>query len=294
MAEVNVSSGAVSGYEEMSFFEKILNSLSAKSSQLSATEQITMNLICAILIFFVGLTVIKIILSIARSILGRTKIDIIIINFLLSIARAGLLLLVFIAVLKQLGFETNSLVALIGAAGLAIGLALQSSLQNFAAGFMLIVFKPFKDGDFVELANTSGVVEKINIFSTTLRSADNKEITVSNGAIYGNTIVNYSSRNTRRIDLVVGISYESDLKKAKDLLKKIISEDTRILKDPAPEVAVSELANSSVNFVVRPWVANAEFWNVKFDLTEKIKLTFDANGIVIPYPQMAIHMKKVD
>ena len=176
----------------------------------------------------------------------------------------------------------------------AIGLALQNSLQNFAAGFMLIVFKPFKDGDFVELANTSGVVEKINIFSTTLRSGDNKEITVSNGSIYGNTIVNYSSRDTRRIDMVVGISYESDLKKAKELLYKIISEDARILKDPAPVVAVAELADSSVNLVVRPWVANAVFWDVKFDLTEKIKLTFDANGIVIPYPQMAVHLKKVD
>ena len=169
-----------------------------------------------------------------------------------------------------------------------------SSNSNFAAGFMLIVFKPFKDGDFVELANTSGVVEKINIFSTTLRSGDNKEITVSNGAIYGNTIVNYSSRDTRRIDLVISISYESDLKKAKELLIKILGEDPRILKDPAPEVAVSELADSSVNLVVRPWVANAAFWDVKFAITEKIKLTFDANGIIIPYPQMSVHLKKLD
>ena len=284
----------VAPVEPVSFFDKILNSLTAKSSTLSATEQITMNLICATLIFFVGLAVIKIILSIARKILSKTHIDVIMVNFLLSIARAALLLLVFIAVLKQLGFDTNSLVALIGAAGLAIGLALQSSLQNFAAGFMLIVFKPFKDGDFVELANTSGVVEKINIFSTTLRSADNKEITVSNGAIYGNTIVNYSARDTRRIDMVVGISYESDLKKAKELLVYIINQDARILKDPAPEVSVSELADSSVNFVVRPWVTNADYWNVKCALTENIKLTFDANGIIIPYPQMQVHLKKLD
>jgi small conductance mechanosensitive channel len=284
----------VAPVESLTFFDKILNSLTAKSSTLSATEQITMNIICAALIFFVGLAVIKIILSIARKILSKTHIDEIIVNFLLSIARAALLLLVFIAVLKQLGFDTNSLVALIGAAGLAIGLALQSSLQNFAAGFMLIVFKPFKDGDFVELANTSGVVEKINIFSTTLRSADNKEITVSNGAIYGNTIVNYSARDTRRIDMVVGISYESDLKKAKELLVYIINQDARILKDPAPEVSVSELADSSVNFVVRPWVSNSDYWNVKCALTENIKLTFDANGIVIPFPQMQVHLKKLD
>ena len=284
----------VTPVEPVSFLDKMLNSLTAKSSALSATEQITMNLICATLIFFVGLAVIKIILSIARKILNKTQIDVIIVSFLLSIARAALLLLVFIAVLKQLGFDTNSLVALIGAAGLAIGLALQSSLQNFAAGFMLIVFKPFKDGDYVELANTSGVVEKINIFSTTLRSADNKEITVSNGAIYGNTIVNYSARDTRRIDMVIGISYESDLKKAKELLVYIINQDARILKDPAPEVSVSELADSSVNFVVRPWVTNADYWNVKCALTENIKLTFDANGIIIPYPQMQVHLKKLD
>lgn len=257
-----------------------------------AFEKISSNILYASIIFIFGVMGTKVIVSIMRTLLNKTKIDIIIINFLLSIARAVALLMVFIAVLKQLGFDTNSLVALIGAAGLAIGLALQSSLQNFAAGFLLIVFKPFKDGDFVELANTSGVVEKINIFSTTLRSADNKEITVSNGSIYGNTIINYSSRETRRIDMLIGISYESDLKKAKELLQKLINEDTRILKEPVPDIAVSELAESSVNFVVRPWVKSSDYWAVKFELNEKIKLTFDANGIVIPYPQMFVHMKK--
>lgn len=256
--------------------------------------KLSSNLFFASLIFILGYLGSKIIISIARKILNKTKLDLIIIDFLLSILRVVTILIVLMAVLKQLGFDTNSLLALVGAAGLAIGLALQSSLQNFAAGFMLIIFKPFKNGDFVELVNTAGVVEKINIFSTTLRSGDNKEITVSNGSIYTNTIINYSSRNSRRIDLVIGISYESDLKKAKELLIKLINENTRVLKDPAPEVAVSELADSSVNFVVRPWVSTDAYWSVRFELIEKIKLTFDANGIVIPFPQMSVHLNKLN
>lgn len=272
----------------LGFIEKIINSITTQSSQ------VTLNIFWAIIILFVGYAFSKVLLSFIGAILRKTKMDAIIISFLLSIARAIILLMIFIAVLKQLGFYTDSLVALIGAAGLAIGFALQTSLQNFAAGFMLIIFKPFKNGDFVELANTSGVVEKINIFSTTLRSPDNKEITVSNGAIYANTIVNCSSRETRRIDLVVGISYDSDLKKAKNLILEMIQNNIKIIKDPAPLVAVSELAASSVNLVIQVWVVNSEYADIKFDLTEKIKLTFDANEIIIPYPQMYVHLNKVN
>lgn len=271
---------------EISFVDKTIKTLTTQGSEFA------INVVWAAIIFFAGMALSKILISILSKVLKRTKIDVIIIGFLLSIARFVILITVFIAVLKQLGVDTTSLVTLVGAAGLAIGFALQSSLQNFTAGFMLILFKPFKNGDLVELANTTGIVEKINIFSTTLRSGDNKEITVSNGSIYTNTITNYSARNTRRIDLIIGISYESDLKKAKEILIQIINEDPRVLKDPAPVVAVSELASSSVNLVVRPWVSTEKYWDVKFDITEKIKLTFDANGIVIPNPQMAVVLNK--
>lgn len=274
--------------EPLGFVDKMLNVLTSQSSEFA------INVIWAFVIFFVGLAVSKIIISILNTVLKKTKFDVIIIGFLLSIARFVIILMIFIAALKKLGVDTTSLVTLVGAAGLAIGFALQSSLQNFTAGFMLIVFKPFKNGDLVELGNTTGIVEKINIFSTTLRSGDNKEITVSNGSIYTNTITNYSARDTRRIDLIIGISYESDLKKAKEILNQIINDDQRILKDPAPVVAVFELASSSVDFVVRPWVSNANYWDVRFDLNEKIKLIFDANGIVIPYPQMSVHLNKIN
>jgi small conductance mechanosensitive channel len=274
--------------KQLGFIDKTLDTLTSQGGEFA------INLVWATIILFVGLIISRVLISILNSVLRKTKIDVIIIGFLISIARFVVLMMIFIAALKRLGLDTTSLVTLVGAAGLAIGFALQSSLQNLTAGFMLIVFKPFKNGDLVELANTTGIVEKINIFSTTLRSGDNKEITVSNGSIYTNTITNYSARDTRRIDLIIGISYESDLKKAKEILIQIIKEDPRILKDPEPVVAVFELASSSVNFAVRPWVSNANYWDVKFDLNEKIKLIFDANGIVIPYPQMSVHLNKTN
>ena len=196
------------------------------------------------------------------------------------------------AALDQLGVNTTSMIALIGAAGLAIGLSLQGTLQNLASGIMLIIFRPFKDGDFIEAAGVSGVVENIGIFTITMRTGDNKEVIVPNGQIYGGTITNNSSRNTRRVDMVFGIGYDDDLKKAKDILIKILEDDERILKDPEPLVAVSALAESSVNFNVRPWCAKSDYWNVYYDTHEKVKLTFDAEGISIPYPQMDVHVSK--
>lgn len=287
-AETVVATAAGTLPAELGFIEKTIKTLTTQGGEFAT------NLIWASIIVFAGLTISKVLISVLSNVLKKTKIDVIIIGFLVSIARFVILITVFIAALKRLGVDTTSLVTLVGAAGLAIGFALQSSLQNFTAGFMLIIFKPFKNGDLVELTNTIGIVEKINIFSTTLRSGDNKEITVSNGSIYTSIITNYSARKTRRVDLIVGISYESDLKKAKDILTKILNDEPRVLKDPAPIVAVSELANSSVNFVVRPWVATDDFWPVKFDLTEKIKLKFDENGIVIPYPQMYVHLNKTN
>jgi small conductance mechanosensitive channel len=180
----------------------------------------------------------------------------------------------------------------VGAAGLAVGLSLQDSLKNFAAGVMMIVFRPFKVGDFIEAGGTSGVVETINIFSTTMRTGDNREVIVPNGTIYGGTIVNYSARDTRRIDMTFGIGYEDDIRRAKDIMQRILEEDDRVLKDPEPTIGLSELADSSVDFVVRPWVKTADYWSVRFDLNERIKLAFDENGISIPFPQMHVHLDK--
>lgn len=250
------------------------------------------NIVFALLIFIVGRIVARFIVNIARKLLTRSGMDEMLVDFVSSIANTVLLLFVVIAALNQLGVDTTSLIALLGAAGLAIGLALQNSLQNFAAGVMIILLKPFKSGDFVEAGGVSGVVEKIHIFSTTMRTGDNREITVPNGAIYGGTITNYSARETRRIDMVFGIGYDDDIRKARDILNQLLAADERILKEPEPLVAVSELADSSVNFVVRPWVKSGDYWPVHFDLTEKVKLAFDENGISIPYPQMDIHLEK--
>lgn len=250
-------------------------------------------IILAIAIFVIGKWVVKIIVNLVKKLLARSgSMDEMLINFVASIVNAVLLLFVIIAALDQLGVDTTSLVALIGAAGLAIGLALQGSMQNFAAGVMILVFKPFKSGDFIEAGGVVGVVEAVNIFSSTLRTGDNKEVIVPNGAIYGGAITNYSARDTRRVDMVFGIGYDDDIRQAKAILEKLVSEDDRILKDPAPVIALSELADSSVNFVVRPWVNSADYWAVMWDMNEKVKLAFDEAGISIPYPQMDIHMHK--
>ena len=248
----------------------------------------------AILIFIVGRIVVKAIIGLLRKILAKAKMDVILVNFVSSIVKTVLLLFVVVAALDQLGVNTSSLIALVGAAGLAIGLALQGSLQNFAAGVMMIIFRPFKSGDFIEAGGVTGVVEMISIFSTTLRTGDNREIIIPNGSIYSSAITNYSARETRRIDMVFGIGYEDNMKQAKQIMQTILDADDRILKDPKTLIAVSELADSSVNFVVRPWVKSDDYWAVKFDITEKIKEAFDDDNISIPYPQLDLHMNKVD
>ncbi len=252
------------------------------------------NIVFALAIFIVGRIIIKAIVNLIRKILQRTGMDAILINFVSSIVKSALLLFVIIAALDQLGVDTTSLIALLGAAGLAVGLALQNSLQNFASGVLLIIFRPFKTGDFVEAGGTAGIVESITIFNTVMRTGDNREVIVPNGAIYNGNIINYSARDTRRIDMVFGIGYEDDIRKAKEIMLDILGSDERILRDPEPLVAVAELADSSVNFNVRPWVKNDDYWPVRFDLTEKIKLAFDDNGISIPYPQMDVHIDKGD
>ncbi len=246
----------------------------------------------ALTIFVVGQLIAKIVSRVIVKLLSHTKLDKILVDFLSSVVRALLLVVVIVAALDKLGVNTNSLIAMLGAAGIAIGLALQSSLQNFAAGFMLLIFRPFKAGDFVETAGTSGIIDSIGIFSTKLYTGDNKEVIIPNGAIYSSNIVNYSSRKTRRIDMIFGISYGDDIRLAKDIILKVVEEEERVLKDPKPEVAVGELAASSVNFVVRPWVKSDDYWAVKFAINEKIKLAFDENNITIPFPQTVVNIKK--
>ncbi len=250
------------------------------------------NITTALLIFVIGKIIVKILVNILGKILNKTKLDNMLVEFLQSIARAILLLFVIVGAVDQLGMNTSSLIAIVGAAGLAIGLSLQSSLQNFASGFLLLVFRPFGAGDFIEAGGVSGVIETIGIFSTTMRTGDNKEVIVPNGNIYGSNIVNYSKRETRRVDLVFGIGYDDDIKKAKEILTTVVTANTLVLSEPTPVIAVSELADCSVNFVVRPWCKTPDYWDVHFQLTEAIKIAFDEAGISIPYPQMDVHLSK--
>jgi len=249
--------------------------------------------VMALVIFFVGRMITRMVVNISTGMMKKSGMDTMLVSFLGNILNAVLLAVVIIAALDQLGVETTSLLAVLGAAGLAVGLALKDSLSNFSAGVMLIIFRPFKDGDFIEAAGVAGIVEKIGIFNTVMRTGDNREIIVPNSHIYGGTITNVSARDTRRIDLVIGIGYDDDIRQAKTVLKDIIKADERILADPAPTLGVLELADSSVNFYVRPWVNSADFWSVRTDLLETIKLTFDEQGISIPYPQQDVHMHEV-
>lgn len=246
----------------------------------------------AFVIFIVGRMVVGRVVNICQKVMLGRGMDETLVSFITSILRWVGLLFVAIASLSRLGIDTTSLVALLGAAGLAIGLSLQNSLGNLAAGVMLILFKPFKKGDFVEAGLATGTVEKISIFTTVMTTPDNKEIIVPNGAIIGNNITNFSARPTRRVDMVFGIAYDDDLKQAKDILEDIVKSDTRVLAEPAPVVTVGELADSSVNFLVRPWVDAADYWSVLWDTTEAVKLRFDEAGISIPFPQMELHMQK--
>lgn len=248
------------------------------------------NIVLAIAIFVVGRWLANLIVRGLKRVMRKASMEEVLIGFLSSILNVVLLVVIVIAALEQLGVNTTSLLAVFAAAGLAVGLALKDSLTNFASGVMLIIFKPFKVGDFVEAAGISGVVEVIRIFNTQLRTGDNREIIVPNSQIYGGIITNFSAREQRRIDLVIGIGYDDDIKAAKQILESILQAEERILKDPAPVILVSELGESSVDLAVRPWVASVDYWNVRSDLLESIKREFDAKGITIPYPQRDVYM----
>ncbi len=244
----------------------------------------------AIAIIILGRIAIGIIGKIVHRMMTKGKVDETLTKFVVSLTRIALMVFIIIAAMGTLGVQTASFVAVIGAAGLAIGFALQGSLSNFASGVMLVIFRPFRAGDYVEAGGTAGVIEAVQIFNTQFKTPDNKKVIVPNSQITGGSIINYSAKDTRRVDLVFGIGYGDDIKKAKALLMQILTEDSRVLKDPAPTVAVLELGDSSVNFAVRPWVATADYWAVYFDITEKVKLTFDREGVSIPFPQRDVHL----
>ncbi len=248
----------------------------------------------ALVILVVGNLIAKFIVGLVKKALTKKQIDSAVVSFAGSIIYVIGLLAVLIASMSQLGIDTTSLVAVIGAAGLAIGLALQGSLSNFASGVLIVVLRPFKAGDFVEAGNKAGTVLEIKLFATKLKTPDNKIVIVPNSAITGNAITNFSTQDTRRVDLLIGISYDADIRKAKTVIEEIVAADERVLRDPAWNIAVSELADSSVNLIVRPWVKTADYWPVYWHLIENIKIKLDENDITIPYPQMDVYLHKTE
>ena len=249
-----------------------------------------LNLVLAVVIFIVGRWIAQWVTSMVGKALAKTDMEDTLERFLCNIVYTALLAVVVIAAIGQLGVETTSVLAIFGAAGLAVGLALQGSLSNFAAGVLIVAFRPYKVGDFIEAGGEAGTVVEVQIFTTVLMSGDNKKIIVPNAQVMSGTITNYSANGTRRVDLVFGIGYDDDIDKAYSVLKSILDTDDRILKDPAYGIALNELADSSVNFNVRPWVNSSDYWGVYNDLTEQVKRKFDEAGLSIPYPQQDVHM----
>lgn len=251
-----------------------------------------LQLVAAIVIFYLGRMVAGAVKRfIERALIGRS-VDKAVVSFIASIIYAIIMIATVLMALSQMGVQTTSFIAILGAAGLAVGLALQGSLANFASGILIILFRPFKSGDFIDAGGISGTVDKIEIFQTIMKTPDNKKVIVPNAQITGGAITNFSAEAIRRVDLVIGISYDSDLRKAKQILQDILAQDSRVLKEPAAVVTVAALADSSVNFNVRPWVNSTDYWAVYWDTLEKVKLTFDEQGIAIPFPQMDVHIKQ--
>lgn len=252
--------------------------------------QLGINIVVALTIFLVGKWIANILSRFCSRLMKQAKVDETLSRFLANIIYSVLMVIVILAALSELGINTNSVAAVLAAAGFAVGMAFQGTLGSFASGVMLILFKPFKVGDYVEAGDTAGIVEEIQIFSTHLRTGDNIAIILPNSKITGGTIRNYSKKETRRIDLVIGCGYDDDLKAVKSFLEQTVQADERVLSDPEAIIAVNELGDSSVNFVVRPWVKNADYWPTRWDLTEKIKLGFDERGFNIPYPTRDLHV----
>lgn len=247
-------------------------------------------LVAAIAVFIIGRWIARYMTKVAEGLMTKSKVDSTLIKFIGNLTYISLLTFVILAALGQLGIQTTSFIAVLGAAGLAVGLALQGSLSNFAAGVLMIIFRPFKVGDYIEGAGTAGTVDEIQIFATRLKTPDNRLIIIPNSKLSSDNIVNVSAMSTRRVDMVFGISYGDNIDRAREVIADVLKEDSRILEDPPPKIAVLELADSSVNFVVRPWVNAADYWDVRFDITENMKKRFDQEGISIPFPQRDIHI----
>ncbi|MHC4237101.1 MAG: mechanosensitive ion channel family protein [Planctomycetota bacterium] len=249
-----------------------------------------LKLLAAAAIFFIGRFVANLIANLVYKAMAKTKVDPTLNKFVKNLLYTGLLAFVIISALNALGVDTASAAVILGAAGLAVGLALQGSLSNFAAGVLMIIFKPIRVTDFVEVGGATGTVKEIGIFNTFLNGPDNVRIIVPNAQVTGANITNYTVNGTRRVDLVIGVSYEDDIKKAKEVMLGVLKEHPKVLDTPEPFVGVKELADSSVNYAVRPWCKAADYWDVYFDITENVKIALEANGLTIPFPQRDVHM----
>jgi len=276
-ATIETTNAAVSKYTDMA---------------ITYASEYGLKIVAAILIFIIGKWIVRKLTAVTKSLMEKAEVDQTLTEFAESVVYFVLLLMVILASLNALGIDTTSFLAVFGAASLAIGLALQGSLANVGAAVLIIIFRPFKVGDFVEAGGATGTVEDINLFSTIIAPVDNRTIIVPNAAIVGGNITNYSMKPNRRVDHVFGIGYDDDLKLAKNTLMEIMEADSRVLSEPAPFVAVSELGDNSVNFTVRAWVDTADYWGVYFEMIESVKLKFDEKGISFPYPQMDVHMDK--
>jgi len=248
----------------------------------------------ALAIFLIGKFLIGILVRGISRVMQKQGVDKTLETFVCNLVRVSLMVVVVIAAIGAIGIQTTSFIAIFGAAGLAVGLALQGSLSNFASGVLIVLFRPYRVGDFIEAAGIAGSVEQVQILTTILKTGDNKQIIVPNSQIMDSIITNYSANPTRRVDMVVGVSYDDDLDKVRKTIEDLIAAEDRILAEPAPTIAVSALADSSVNFVVRPWVNAADYWGVMFDMTEAIKKRFDKEGISFPFPQQDVHLYKQD
>ncbi len=252
--------------------------------------EFAINAAIALIIFYVGKLFIGLLVSAISNVMQKQGVDKTLESFICNLVKTSLMVVVIIAAIGALGIETTAFIAIFGAAGLAVGLALQGSLSNFASGVLIVLFRPYRVGDYIEAAGIAGSVEQVQILTTVLKTVDNKQIIVPNSQVMNSIITNYSANDTRRVDMVVGVSYDDDLDKVRATLEDLISAEARILEDPAHLIAVSELADSSVNFVIRSWVKAGDYSGVMFDLTEAIKKRFDKEGISFPYPQQDVHL----
>jgi len=277
----------------VTMFQQIKSQMSEYLTNPEMLIDVAQSLVLALLIYWVGKRIAKLVSNMTGKGLTKTGNEVILVNFIKNIIYYVILAAVIVMALGQLGVQTTSLIAVMGAAGLAIGLALKDSLSNLASGVMLVLTRPFKKGDFVDVAGTSGKVTEIKLFSTVLQSPDNKKLIIPNGQITAEVITNYTTEALRRIDLVIGVSYDDDIRQAKKILNETLAAHELVLSEPKPVVMLKDLGASSVDFVVRPWVKTEDYWTVYGDLMEQIKINIEAGGCSFPYPQTDVHLHQV-